>query len=329
MMVQADEFVGESSNSDDLNSTARKKSSLVHRFTQARTIQNLPSETFESKTPSVDRVSFLCGLGAGVVQAAVLTPYDRALYLSIAKKRPFISIDNFRNPFSGISQSIGGRALSSGLYFPLEQFFFRSFHPEDHHAHSGCQLRNFAAGTAAGAVNAMVINPLSAVKYKTWSRVTYNRGMVKEAISMLQQGGTGVFYKGLASTLCRDISFGGCYTFLRLQAQYTYELPPEHQWTANLCAAALATIVSGPFNLARNVQYHSKSSESAPSTWTVLEELVAETRQKTGGTHERVAYLTRRLRIGWGTARVATGMAFGHWIYDGLHELAHHNNTSD
>lgn len=312
------------------NFTAKRRLQLVRSFTRSTTIHNLQHEPMEA--PSVDKASILCGLAAGVVQASLFSPYDRALYLSMTNKTPFLSVENFTNPFSGLGQSIGGRALSSGLYFPLEQFFFRKFHNDNddggkssssNNTSNNNKARNFAAGTAAGAVNAMVLNPLSAIRYKTWSRITYNRGMLQEAISMLQQGGTGVFYKGLSSTLLRDVSFGGCYTFMRLQAQWAYSLPPEHQWMANLFAAGLATIVSGPFNLARNIQYSTKSSEIAPTTYQVLEELVTETRQIEGGKFHQLKYITQRLRIGWGTARVAMGMAFGHWVYDGLHGLAH------
>lgn len=296
---------------------------LVRQFTQNTTIHNIDHEPIDAA--SVDKESVLCGLAAGVVQAALFSPYDRALYLSMTKGTPFLSAENFREPFSGFSQSIGGRALSGGLYFPLEQFFFKQFHPEGDdlksRSHQNSKLRNFASGTAAGAVNAMILNPLSAVKYKTWSRM-YNRGMLHEAKDMLLKGGKGVFYKGLHSTLLRDVSFGGCYTFMRLQIQWAWSLPHEHQWIANLFAAGLATIVSGPFNLARNVQYSTKSAENAPTTYQVLEELVISTRQ-IEGTQQQLLHLSRRLRIGWGTVRVALGMAFGHRVYDGLHALVH------
>ena len=32
---------------------------------------------------------------------------------------------------------------------------------------------------------------------------------------------------------------------------------------------------------------------------------------------EKFSFLQQRLRIGWGTARVAVGMAFGNYVYDG------------
>lgn len=65
--------------------------------------------------PHVDSVAFLCGLISGVTQAGLLNPYDRALYLSIKTKTPFLSKSNFQSPYQGFLQSVGGRALSSGL----------------------------------------------------------------------------------------------------------------------------------------------------------------------------------------------------------------------
>ncbi|CAB9519358.1 expressed unknown protein [Seminavis robusta] len=307
-------------------STTTRRLRLMRQFTQSTTIHNVDTEPIEAA--SVDAKSIACGLASGVMQAGLYSPYDRALYLSMTNRTPFLSMDNFKSPFVGLSQSIGGRALSGGLYFPLEQFFFQQFHPATAAAgpRDNSKIRNFLAGTAAGALNAMILNPLSAIKYKTWSRM-YNRGMFEEAFSMLQKGGRGVFYRGLTSTLLRDIHFGGCYTFIRLQLQWSWSLQNEHQWFANLIAAALATIVSGPFNLARNVQYATKSSEIAPTTLQVLQELIRETKAMQG-TRQRTSFLVERLRLGWGTARVATGIAFGHWVYDGLHGLVHEQEES-
>lgn len=322
----------EDDTTDALLTTRQRR--LVRHFTQSRsTIHNV--ETEPVKAEMVDMHSIGCGLVAGMLQAALFSPYDRALYLSMANRTPFLSVENFRNPFVGLWQSIGGRALSGGLYFPLEQFFFQQFHVSRDYCYTNktdqnsspiydnhnSKLRNFLSGTCAGALNAVIINPLSAIKYKTWSRM-YNRGMFEEAFGMLRKGGSSVFYRGLTSTLLRDISFGGCYTFIRLQLQWNLSLPHEHQWMANLVAAALATIVSGPFNLARNVQYSTKSADIAPTTGQVLKDLLQETMQLRT-LQQRIAHLQKRLRIGWGTARVATGMAFGHWVYDGLHGLVH------
>lgn len=61
-------------------------------------------------------VSLLCGLIAGVAQAGLFNPYDRALYLSVKHHRPFLDSRNFQNGYQGFAQSVGGRAIASGLY---------------------------------------------------------------------------------------------------------------------------------------------------------------------------------------------------------------------
>jgi hypothetical protein len=77
------------------------------------TTSNAPIVDFET-APS-EYVSFFCGLIAGVAQAGLFNPYDRALYLSVKHKRPFLSSLNFQSPYQGFLQSVGGRALSGGL----------------------------------------------------------------------------------------------------------------------------------------------------------------------------------------------------------------------
>jgi hypothetical protein len=73
----------------------------------------------------VDYSSFICGIGAGVIQAGIFNPYDRALYLSVKDHRAFLHIENWKSPYSGFFQSIGSRALSGGIYFPVEHLFLR------------------------------------------------------------------------------------------------------------------------------------------------------------------------------------------------------------
>jgi hypothetical protein len=100
-----------------------------------------------------------------------------------------------------------------------------------------------------------------------------------------------------------------------LEIQYRLQLQPDQQWLANMTAAALATIVSGPFNLARNVQYATKSRHVADTVGKVLQDFVQET-QSRPSLVGKIKYIQSRLRIGWGTVRVAVGMSFGHYIYD-------------
>lgn len=242
-----------------------------------------------------------------VTQAALFNPYDRALYLSVKNKRRFLCSKNFQSPYQGFFQSIAARAFSGGLYFPLEHFFRSLVSPD------APSSFNFVAGSAAGAANALFLNPASAVKYKTWGRDT-NRGVVNEAIGMYAKGGFRPFCNGMLPTLLRDTIFGGCYTFLRLQVQ-RQGLSPEHQWVANIFSAVVATVASAPFNFARNVQYATKSEKETKGILPILSKLATNVAEQPDY-YSQWSVLQNRLRIGWGTARVAIGMAFAHHIYD-------------
>lgn len=280
-------------------------------LTRKQSMQNM------SVAGPVNYVSFLCGLTAGVIQAGLFNPYDRALYLSVKNQTRFLCWENFQSPYQGFFQSVGHRAISGGLYYPLEHFFVTRI-PTEATLNGGSPgpFYNFIAGTAAGSVNAIICNPVSAVKYKTWGR-DVNRGMVQEALEMLRQGGIRPFCNGLVPTISRDLVFGGTYTFLRFELQYRLQIESDYQWVANFVAAAMATVVSGPFNLARNVQYSTKSRHVADTVREVLAQLAHEVAERRT-TYERYIHIQNRLRLGWGTARVALGMSFGHFVYDRL-----------
>jgi len=140
--------------------------------------------------------------------------------------------------------------------------------------------------------------------------------MLKEAENMYRKGGWRPFTNGLRPTVYRDVVFGGCYTYLRLEIQY-YGLPQEYQWAGNMLAAALATVISGPWNLARNVQYSTTSRDMAPTIQDVLYTLLTEIKEQPS-LYKKWQHLQSRLRIGWGTTRVAVGMSFGQFVYEEL-----------
>jgi len=185
-------------------------------------------------------------------------------------------------------------------------------------------LQHFLAGSAAGAASALLLNPLSAMKYRTWGR-DVNRGVIAEAVIMWRKGGSKPFFYGLLPTLTRDVAFGGTYTFLRRYVRKSDLLEEQYMWVGDTASAACAAIVSGPFNLARNVQYATGASKQQPSIGKVLRSLAKEavTKRSLVGA---MLFLQRRLRIGWGTARVAAGMAFGQGVYDWCIVIVSRNN---
>jgi len=296
------------------NHMKRKRSTINRR--RSTTIGNLES------APNVNYISFVSGLLAGITSAGLFNPIDRALYLSVKNEIPFLSKENFISPYSGFFQSVGHRAISGGLYYPLEQFFLTQMSPSPNlllaDGVGNTSLYNFLAGIAAGTCNAIIVNPISAVKYKTWGRETPQSFFV-EATDMLRKGGIRPFTNGMLPTVLRDLVFGGCYTVIRFELQYRFQLSNnDYQWAANMAAAAMATIVSGPFNLARNVQYATRSHKEADTVVEVFVNFLWEVKERPT-VLDKCKHIQNRLRIGWGTARVAVGMSFGHFVYDRLH----------
>lgn len=114
-----------------------------------------------------------CGFISGLLQAGLFNPWDRALYLSVRYERPFYDPINFRQPMAGVFQTLFQRAFSAGLYFPLEQLFkeklirFAVSHKHElslqHQKYSPMYV-NFLAGSLAGAINGIIMNPFAAVK---------------------------------------------------------------------------------------------------------------------------------------------------------------------
>lgn len=112
-----------------------------------------------------------CGLTSGLLQAGVFNPWDRALYLSVKHERAFLHMDNFRNPMTGVFQTLFQRAISTGLYFPLEDIF--AHHVQKLKEKSNARplsimnsdaMLTFIAGTFAGACNGIMMNPIASIK---------------------------------------------------------------------------------------------------------------------------------------------------------------------
>jgi hypothetical protein len=116
---------------------------------------------------SVQRTTnlFNCGLASGLIQAFVFNPWDRALYLSTIMERPFLHRENFREPMNGVTQTVVQRAISAGLYFPLEEIFSDLLKSTDYYS-TRKVAGNVLAGTLAGTVNGVVMNPFCRIKVR-------------------------------------------------------------------------------------------------------------------------------------------------------------------
>lgn len=316
MTASSDE--GAANKNDDVVDASDARRPRRRRRTAAKKLEGAASDCADDGA-----TSFACGLVAGVSQAGLFNPVDRALYLSVRNRVPFLSRENFVAPYSGFWQSVGHRALSGGLYFPLERFFLERLALDDDDDDDRATSRHLFAGTAAGTTNALLVNPVAAVKYKAWGRET-NRGWLREASDMLRRGGVRPFLNGASPTVLRDAAFGATYTVSRLGLARRFADDHDGRKTTttmivDFAAASAATVVSGPFNLARNVQYGTPSRRLADGVLRVLADLRREVGER-ATIAGKLSHLQQRLRIGWGTVRVGAGMSFGHRVYDVLYE---------
>lgn len=282
-------------------------------------IEGLPSRSLKRKRPTRMQEALNsswnffsnigCGFLSGGIVTGVLNPYDRALFLSLMHKRPFIHKQNFKNPYHGISQTLIQRSLSTGLYFPLEDYFLRK--TESHFSREQNNLRLLIAGNLAGVLNGLVLNPLSYIKYQCWGRNNYS--FFSQASLMYKNAGPFVFLRGTLATCLRDGLFGATYSYTRNINE------KEKGFKRDVLAAALGTIISSPLNYFRNIQFHKNTLKTCPTMRNIFQRLCYEIRQEKS-IIEKLKVIQHRLRIGWGTLRVAIGMGFGSKLYSLCHK---------
>lgn len=165
----------------------------------------------------------------------------------------------------------------------------------------------------AGSLNGALLNPLAAIKYHQWgmgAEHTFRQAVVHA----WRLGGIAPFFKGMTATVTRDAVFGCGYEVGR---QYFNRILPgreddaRRQFASNMLAAALATGVSSPFNYVRSIQYATPPDQTPRRAWPQLLRLWQHAKQQPS----TLQYLGQRLRIGWGTLRVAVGMALSQYIF--------------
>jgi len=127
------------------------------------------------------------------------------------------------------------------------------------------------------------------------------------------------FTKGIVATVIRDTVFGGSFAIIKCYTKPT--VSPSQKGTlyhrildngSILLAGATATIASAPWNYARTIKYATPPGQPTPSIWCCLRDLFREAKSADSS----LRFLQQRLRIGWGTARVACGMAVGFQLYE-------------
>eukprot|EP00299_Pterocystis_sp_00344_P010080 c4428_g1_i1.p1 GENE.c4428_g1_i1~~c4428_g1_i1.p1 ORF type:complete len:174 (+),score=19.18 c4428_g1_i1:414-935(+) len=166
-------------------------------------------------------------------------------------------------------------------------------------------------------MNAILTNPLTYIKHQSWG--THHQGRIYEtAVTIFRTGGPVAFLRGVRPTLIRDVVWGGTFHLLRSQwlpqARHHVSISqPSIFWGFfdNALAATTATIISSPFNYARNLQYGAE--KNVLSTQVLLKDLWREACRAPEGI---VSHLHKRLFFGWGSVRVGVGMGFSAQVYE-------------
>ncbi|VEB32654.1 hypothetical protein [Legionella cherrii] len=293
---------------------------MVGKSLKEQTDERDPKLNYKQKF-NIDVAS---GLIVGVSTSGVFNPWDRALYLSVKHNRPFLSVEHFKSPYQGFSQALVQRTFLGGIYYiaqgELNSYLFPYLH---HHLGFSQAVSQFYVGMAAGSIGGVLTNSISAIKYHTWGKEDASfRSSIQE---MWAQGGYKPFIKGTTATVTRDMVFGSTYEMLRSlmksNATKTENQEPRarqayREFLGNASAAGLATIASSPFNYVRNMQYATSPTRKSPSAHEVLTQLWNESKKLEKPLLSQLSFFQQKFRIGWGTARVAVGMAVGQKLFD-------------
>ena len=165
---------------------------------------------FESLTPA---------LVSGAIQAVLLNPYDRALYVrSHYRRRRFLHWRNFENPFQGFGNAAIYRTIVGATYMFWQdscgKFLNRWVPGMTHEANP--VLYPVLIGFMTGTLNGITLNNLQAIKFRMWSTNSEAPpGFFKTAQDMYRTGGGKVFFRGLVITVQRDAVYGVVYETLR------------------------------------------------------------------------------------------------------------------
>ncbi|ETN97115.1 hypothetical protein RFI_40416 [Reticulomyxa filosa] len=186
-----------------------------------------------------------------------------------------------------------------------------------------------------------MMNPVAALKYTRWND-RRSKSLIKEIKSMYNEGGIQQFRKGMFATMMRDVIFGSVFATMRHHQRDKHKLHPqdydkekEKDTTENwfeknrrvwidMNSAFVATMLSSPYNYIRNMQYAVPRDHDGrlPTSLTIFKNFFFEG-LKQQGRLAPVRYWIFQLRIGWGTARVAVGMALTSLCWEVTTQLFH------
>ena len=249
--------------------------------------------------------SFLASLSSGTVQTVIFNPWDKANYLAIKNHRSFLDKRNFVQPFQGVTNNLFGRFISCGLYFTFLDEFKQFYSSKTDNP----LLSSLGSGITTGAIVATMTNPHAAVKYQMWGK--NNVSFFPYMRTMYQNGGIGVFKRGLFFRIGRDVKFSIIFS---ISHDFFKDKFQDNRiiFVTDMFSTFVANVGAGPYNYIMNHQYARGSDQEMLYGRHIAKELMIEGKMHN---HSPLFYLGK-LHIGWGTMRVCLAMSLGYQVYD-------------
>ena len=272
-------------------------------------------------------IHLLSSLTASTMNAGLFHPWDRALYLAIANHRSFLHNANFANCWQGLGQTLSQKPLTGSFYYFAQSELDTHLTPflREQYKLNDSSIK-FLIGLGAGSFEAILKNPFSTIKSFMWGQPV-KQSFRQSTITMYKQGGLKPFANGTAITVARDALWGGFYEVLRYrlriclsQTASGHTHPDTVKIASDATAAGTATIICSLLNYARTKKYSTEPVCKPPSAIESIGQLFKEVKAQPG-LLTKVSLFQNRLAIGWGTTRVAVGMALGQYITEQVKEV--------
>lgn len=246
--------------------------------------------------------NFFAGIFAGATNSILFNPYDKALYNMMKRGTHFYDRSNWKNPYHGVTQALGHRIISYGLYFPLTDLYKDNLSFIKNESY-----KSLTTSTLTGTTTAILLNPINVVKTHNWNQDT-SIGLFKLGKQIYTNHGTLAFTRSLYYTILRDITFGTIYS------QCNMKYNPNKRIAEDILFAGLATSLSSPINYIRHQILFAPLDQKAPTFTLIKNDLIKEVNEQKNNKAKYI--ITKKFCIGWGTLRVALGMGVSRQCYE-------------
>lgn len=252
---------------------------------------------------------------SGITTGALMSPWDKALYLAMSHHRPIFNKANWLHPFQGTGQLIFQRSFQGGIYyfFQGELNDYLIPHLKTHFALSAVSS-DALVGSIAGCMNGAVTHPLTVLRYTRWGNGSH-AGFLGTAKVLRYEYGYSVFARSIGLTVTRDILFGGIYEVIRGYLGRDSKNAYVH-FISNAGAAGVATLFTAPFNFVRNKKLSTQLGLEPDTTRKILMQLRSDALKQSSSKVQQFRYIQDRFKLGPSMLRVAFCMGLGQCTFD-------------